>query len=197
MDEVNPKGLGEPWKTEMKRDDKIDPTKNWVISDMHFGHANIIKYCNRPYADVTEMDEKLIANWNSVVQPGQKVWHGGDFGDLKHANRLNGQKRAIIGNHDYEVEHMVGKFKKIAAWKRWRIDGICFVLTHFPIVLSTELGAIHFNLHGHTHTNFVLLPNGQKNIRYLNMCVEHWNYTPVRLDEIVKELKQRMKFLQG
>ncbi len=181
----------------MKKDDKIDPTQNWVISDMHFGHANIIKYCNRPFKDVDDMNEKMIANWNSVVQPGQKVWHGGDFGDLQFANRLIGQKRSIIGNHDYKVDKMAGKFKKLAAWKRWRIDGICFVLTHFPIHLGTELGEIHFNIHGHTHTNFVELENGQPNLRYLNVCVEHWNYTPIRLDEIVKELKKRKRFLNA
>ena len=35
-------------------------SKTWFISDMHFGHANIIKYEDRPFADTAAMDKELI-----------------------------------------------------------------------------------------------------------------------------------------
>ena len=68
----------------------------FITSDHHFGHANIINYANRPFVNLQEMDENLIAAWNSVVKPDDWVYHLGDFtlGDIadarKYLLRLNG-----------------------------------------------------------------------------------------------------------
>ena len=79
----------------------------FVTSDTHFSHVNIIKYCNRPYASVEEMNNALIDNWNSVVKNDDLVIHLGDFAlgrtiqDIKkHLDKLNGNKILILGNHD-------------------------------------------------------------------------------------------------
>ncbi len=79
----------------------------FFTSDTHFGHANIIGYCRRPFDSVQEMDDAMVATWNSIVRPGDDVWHLGDFAhgaDAKHVravfHRLNGRKRLVIGNHD-------------------------------------------------------------------------------------------------
>ena len=52
---------------------------SWVMSDTHFGHKNVITSDSRPFEDVAEMDEALIENWNSVVKPGDTIYHLGDF----------------------------------------------------------------------------------------------------------------------
>src|SRR5690606_36562794 len=56
-----------------------DANRVWFTSDHHFGHANIIKFCNRPYADADEMDRALVEKWNDVVGPDDMVFHLGDF----------------------------------------------------------------------------------------------------------------------
>ena len=78
----------------------------FVIADLHYGHSNIIKYCDRPFADVDEMDEKLIECWNDVVGDDDRILVLGDFG-LTNKERmteiisqLNGHKEILLGNHD-------------------------------------------------------------------------------------------------
>lgn len=80
----------------------------WFTSDTHFFHQNIIKYSNRPYDSVEEMNEAMIAEWNSKVKKGDIVYHLGDFSFAKKVEktmeiveRLNGSIFLIRGNHDY------------------------------------------------------------------------------------------------
>ena len=78
----------------------------YFTSDTHFQHTNIIKYCNRPFKDVDEMNERLINNWNSIVSNDDTIYHPGDFclsNDKEIINifkRLNDNKILICGNHD-------------------------------------------------------------------------------------------------
>lgn len=78
----------------------------WFSSDQHFGHSNIIDFCDRPFDSVEHMDEILIKNWNSVVAADDLVYIVGDLcmGEfsktIKHVSRLNGRKVLIPGNHD-------------------------------------------------------------------------------------------------
>jgi calcineurin-like phosphoesterase family protein len=78
----------------------------FFTSDTHFGHTNILKYCDRPFSSTEEMDEEIIRCWNSVVKPDNIVFHLGDFafGTIAqwetYRNRLNGHIHLILGNHD-------------------------------------------------------------------------------------------------
>ena len=78
----------------------------YFISDTHFYHSNIIKYCNRTFKDVNEMNETIISNWRFFITKDDIVYHLGDFclssdDDIKNIfNRLNGNKILIRGNHD-------------------------------------------------------------------------------------------------
>ena len=53
--------------------------RTWLTSDIHFFHKNIILYCDRPYSDFKEMNEKIIAEWNRVVLPEDRVILVGDL----------------------------------------------------------------------------------------------------------------------
>ena len=88
--------------------------KIFFTSDTHFGHANIIKYCARPFASVQEMNRELIARWNAVVGPRDTVYHLGDFAFGKASEaptflrKLNGAKKILIrGNHDRNARQML------------------------------------------------------------------------------------------
>ena len=75
----------------------------WFTADTHFGHANVLKHGRNQFTSIEEHDEALITNWNSVVFPGDRVIHCGDFAwknPLKYLNRLNGQIHLVLGNHD-------------------------------------------------------------------------------------------------
>lgn len=77
----------------------------YFTADTHFGHENVIRFCNRPFSSADEMDEMLIQNWNSRVKDNDTVYILGDM-FFRSANaesilqRLKGKKRLIIGNHD-------------------------------------------------------------------------------------------------
>ena len=147
----------------------------------------IHKFKTRPFSTVEEMDEALIDNWNSVVKPGDKVYHLGDvtFGNKENYienihKKLNGKKRLIVGNHD-DVKFLAPYFEKVMLWRMFPDLGL--LLTHVPVHRST-LGEGRFdgkgmiNVHGHIHQN--PSPEGP----YKCVCVEQINYTPINIEEL-------------
>jgi calcineurin-like phosphoesterase family protein len=152
----------------------------WLISDTHFGHENIIKYCSRPFASADEMDEALIANWNSVVKPQDHIYHLGDVAVSQNRlhkvmPRLAGHKRLILGNHDNHapIKDYAQYFDKILVWRLFKP----FILTHIPIHRES-FGKATINIHGHTHEK------PPYSADYINVSVERINYTPIALEEL-------------
>lgn len=89
----------------------------WFSSDSHFKHANVIKYNNRPFKYVEEMNETLVNNWNSVVKPEDTIYYLGDFSlgfqaVEQFSFRLNGRRYLVPGNHD--CLHSYNKLQKKA-----------------------------------------------------------------------------------
>lgn len=178
----------------------------FITSDSHFGHANILSFTIddkgtllRPgFKDVTHMDETMVERWNSVVRPQDHVYHLGDVA-MKRAlvpivRRLNGHKRLVFGNHDiYDYrEYIEAGFEKVMGMRV--LDGI--IMTHIPIH-PDNLQRFKLNVHGHIHAYDVTYedaPPGwpaerKKDHRYLNVCVEKTNYTPISLEEIKSRIK--------
>ena len=79
---------------------------DFFTAGTHFGHANILRYCDQPFASVEEMDAALIARWNRRVGPEDTVYHLGDVALglkalwLEYRRQLNGRIEFILGNHD-------------------------------------------------------------------------------------------------
>lgn len=156
----------------------------FVISDTHFGHDNIIKFCERPFANPEEQDEALIENWNSVVKDSDIVYHLGDvyFGEgVSALPYLNGHKRLLLGNHDDINQPVLHTFfEKIMLWRMFPEFGLIF--THVPMhEKSWEMdkdGKNLVNVHGHIHN-----VNAYTD-RHRNVCVEKINYTPISIEEL-------------
>ena len=173
----------------------------FFTSDTHFDHANILTFQRadgtplRPFANVDEMNETLIARWNEVVRPSDHIYHLGDVTMARgkattHIDqimrRLNGHKRICLGNHDqlasrWYFEH----FEKVKAYNV--LDGLLF--THIPIH-PESLGRFRANVHGHLHANRVMASPHHPDQRYLSVCVEHTDYRPVSLEELKTQILQ-------
>jgi calcineurin-like phosphoesterase family protein len=137
---------------------------NYYISDLHFGHKNIIRFDNRPFADIKEMEEKIIDNWNSVVKAGDTVYHLGDFcwGKTDEWERilklLKGNKVIIQGNHDLKqyppsVRRLLADVKD---YKEIKEEDKTVIMSHYPIMTykhSYDPNVFMFYGHVHSHTN--------------------------------------------
>ena len=122
----------------------------WFTSDTHFGHANVIKYCKRPYKDVTEMNEMLVVNWNSVVKPDDTVYFLGDFSLSftaveTYTKRLMGRKIMIAGNHDFcHPAHK--KSRTFDAQTKWEQKYIEAGWIDAMLEMTTDFGELPFQV---------------------------------------------------
>lgn len=157
----------------------------FVTSDTHFNHTNIIKYCNRPFASVAEMNQTLIDNWNRVVRPQDTVIHCGDFAFTKAnrkvasatistlANNLNGRKILILGNHDDKRISYRDCGFGAQFYHFWVVGNKIFCHCADWVDEADKCG--RFIYYGHVHDNDIA-PNGPN---WRNVCVEWTDYTPI------------------
>lgn len=167
--------------------------KTWVISDTHFGHENIIKYCNRPFKDSYHMNMEMIKLWNETVSPEDFVIHDGDFcfGDPgKYISQLNGKITVVLGNHDKNLL----RFLKTNPQKNIRVvDNLTLHykskkihFNHYPLWQESykhlKVEPYDILLYGHVH-------NGREDLtppwNAKNICVERMDYKPQQFEGVV------------
>lgn len=165
----------------------------YFTSDTHFGHANIIKYCNRPFADAAEMDRALISNWNNRVMPGDRVFHLGDFSlssggsALNYLNKLNGEIHLIIGNHEKEAMAVRNHFASVQPMLELSVDGQRMVLCHYAMRVWNKSHRGAWHLYGHSHGT---LPDDPESLSF-DIGVDCWNYHPVSMEQIRARMAQK------
>lgn len=125
-------------------------------SDTHFGHANVIKFCRRPYADVDSMNEGLIQRWNHKVRPSDTIYVVGDFAFNKTASRvfdrLNGHKHLVKGNHDEHNPDVTKQpWESISDILTVRDNGRKIIACHYPMETWKNAGKGYMHVHGHSH----------------------------------------------
>jgi calcineurin-like phosphoesterase family protein len=170
----------------------------------------------RPFTSTEEMDEAMVERWNAVVRPQDTVYHLGDVvinkKSLHHVKRLNGKKRLIRGNHDIfkDQDYRDVGFDSLYGVRVF-VDQ--FILSHIPLHPDSVTNRFRVNLHGHLHANKVMRPyyttrsrynefghysgdyahlvGMEEDPRYLCVCVEHTNFTPISFDEVEARIKKQ------
>lgn len=179
--------------------------ETWFISDTHFGHENVLKFCpSRAVLGETieEHDEALIQRWNEMVRPEDKVYHLGDvaFGrrkqDLRWMRRLMGKIMLLRGNHDTGQCGQWLKFVHEVLPSVTPLPGLGdVVLSHAPLHYACLTHRWSLNVHGHMHETVVLdpkKPTGFADKRYMNVAVEQIDFRPVHLDAVLMRLRQNV-----
>jgi calcineurin-like phosphoesterase family protein len=169
------------------------PEDIYLIADLHLGHANIIRYCSRPFlvSDVREMDHVLIKNWNYTISPANRVYYLGDlrYGKealpaMQYRQKLKGNITFIEGNHDD---------RELGAVPSFMLDygGFRFLLVHDPA--DSQLAFDGWVIHGHHHNNNLRrFPFIDFEHRRINVSAEVIGYIPVNLKDICVLIHDRI-----
>jgi calcineurin-like phosphoesterase family protein len=173
--------------------------KIWFTSDLHLGHTNIMKYCNRPFKTIEQMNETIIRNWNAKIHKHDIVFHLGDFcfkntkggkdgeglilSADKYLERLNGHITFIEGNHDGN-----NSLKAVIKYAIIELGGQKIFLVHNPKEANMKYP---LNIVGHIHN---LWKVKEINKRYIvNVGVDVWNFHPVDINEVQKAISDFIK----
>ena len=186
-----------------------DGSRIFFTSDTHFGHINIIKYCNRPFSSVEEHDETLIKNWNEKVGPDDIIFHLGDFAFgsekqwMNYLDKLNGKKYLVIGNHDWRnlTPGVCQRFEEVSQQMNINIEGIHIWLNHFPFLCFSGAWKVtnpSWQLFGHVHSG----PNSQDGLDFprlkmlfatqYDVGVDNNNFTPISWIDVKNKIKQQI-----
>ena len=187
-----------------------DGSKVFFTSDSHYYHGNIIKFCDRPFKDVEEMNYKLIENWNKKVPHDGLVFHLGDFAWGGYDNwknirsQLNGEIVLIKGNHD--IKNMSAKaeeelFKFSTQQMLIEIEGRKIYLNHYPFLcyagVYRDPNGLVYQAYGHIHSG----PNKKgEDIPRLIHCfptqydvgVDNNDYTPISWYELNGKIQKQL-----
>lgn len=158
----------------------------FVTSDTHFSEEATRVRSRRPFSDINEMDLAIVENWNSKVQPNDRVFHIGDFGKYEMVSKLNGNITLLAGNHERKdvenglinEQYLLGLgFDEVyleAKGLHVVLDGVRIEMIHEPSNATTD----NYKLFGHIH-KLQMIKRGA-----LNVGVDCHNYTPLSLKEI-------------
>ena len=184
----------------------FNPEHTFFTSDTHFNHANIIKSCNRPFKDVEQMNETLIANWNRVIGPDDTVFHLGDFclGGAaewtKMLDRLNGRIYLIMGNHDLKNlrQGFVGRFEHVAMQMHIMVGKQRIYLCHYPFLCFEGGYKNVWQLFGHVHSRKSNTGIDAGRLQYLfptqyDVGVDNNDFTPVSFEQVQRIINKQIE----
>lgn len=167
----------------------------YFTSDTHYGHDNIIKYSNRPFSNIQEMNEKMIDNWNLIIKNNDDVYHIGDFAfgnGLKNPeqyfNRLNGRKHLIKGNHDYGCKTLNLPWDSINDYLEIVYKNQKIVLMHYSMRVWHHSYKDTWNLYGHSHGTLI-----EEDKLAFDVGVDVWDFKPVSFTQVKNKMLFKKK----
>ena len=175
----------ETWRSPGATYQPNDSGRTWLWSDLHLHHANIIRYCRRPFESVDEMDSALLRAWETTVDPGDTIICGGDVAlaraldplRLARLSAMPGRKVLVLGNHDFGPTGKPSETGSDEASMTLVIPGEpTLLMTHIPL---WNVPAGRVNVHGHVHNHERLRPGP-----FINICVEQTGYRPLPLEAV-------------
>ena len=166
----------------------------FFTSDLHFGHANVLRLCERPFETIEEMNETFIENWNDRVTGRDSVYIVGDLffrceDPEAILRRLRGKKHLITGNHDgsWMCKTDTGKYFKSIELMSVISDGLrAITLCHYPLLTwnhAKKSYMVHGHIHAKTDMDFWPLIAARENV--LNAGVDINGFQPVTFDELL------------
>ncbi|MBD3190523.1 MAG: phosphoesterase [Candidatus Heimdallarchaeota archaeon] len=172
----------------------------WFSADCHLSHKNIIKYCNRPFKDVDEMDKTILNNFKRTIRPKDTLYFLGDLTFNKNAAYLffaaltDVEIHFILGNHDSSKIRKIAEeyCQSVSRLKEIKIKGISITLCHYAMRVWN---ASHYNswqLYGHSHGT--LPPTGKQ----WDVGVDNHGFFPIcfeELDEIMEQQPNNVNYL--
>ena len=161
----------------------------FLWSDLHLFHDNILKYCDRPFENVEEMNKTILKNWKEIITKYDKLFCLGDFSFNRNTEQLQkliqnlpGYKILIMGNHD--------RRKSVKGWLECGFNEVYaypiiykdfYIMSHEPVFINSHMPFV--NIYGHLHNNSI------DNPQMINVCVEKLDYKPILFEEIEKRFK--------
>jgi len=175
---------------------------NYFTSDLHLGHNNIIKLCNRPFTSLEEMDRTIIQNINNTVYERDTLYIIGDLiyksskDPIEYIKQIKCKKVLILGNHDtwyHKDPTLYNKyFQEVTQYLDRAIDGRRVIMFHYPIL---EWQGYHSNncyhIYGHTHSDFLYnKESAQRKLvesepRMFNATVDRNQFKPQTLEQLI------------
>lgn len=167
-------------------------------SDTHAYHNNIIKYSNRPFKDVDDMNKTMADNINRVLNGGGQLYHLGDwsFGGVEKAIKFREMINPaiditlIVGNHDkhnLKDRRFINLFNEVYDLLEVKIDGKEFTLCHYSMKVWDKSHRGTFHLYGHSHGS---LPDDQNSLSF-DIGVDCHNFMPLTVTQVVDIMSKK------
>lgn len=169
-------------------------SKKWYTSDFHLFHDGIIKYCDRPFRNVWDMHDAIVAGMNERVAPNDELFILGDvsfYGGEKVQTileKINGRKHFVIGNHDAKNMKNWSGWTSVSHYLELKDGGQNVVLCHYPLESWNKMAYGSVHLHGHRHG---VRPPGREKDECpwgfrADVGVDPFKFKPVCLDDLGK-----------
>ena len=173
----------------------------FFTADEHYHHTSknggIIKYCNRPFKDIREMNECLVSNNNEVVGDGDTVYHIGDFsiknidGTIDIIKRLKGHHIFLKGSHDKLIKKISNRYPDLVRYIDCPIHELVLknkyhlVICHYAMETWPRSHYNSWHLFAHSHCKLAL--TGKRH----DAGVDCNNYKPLSEDRVIEIMNEK------